>query len=149
MASDTMTAQLGHPCNKADRDDVPSFRGPEDCGYREREEGSGTVASDHAPALTVRDRWDGAEATVTVQGEIDVTTAAALSGHWDEVAARNPQRLVIDLAEVGFLDSAGLQAFAQVRRKLPEDCPVIVRSAQPRLRQVFEITGLSTAFVFE
>ena len=47
------------------------------------------------------------------------------------------------------LDSAGLQAFAQVRRKLPEDCPVIVRSAQPRLRQVFEITGLSTAFVFE
>jgi len=107
------------------------------------------VASDHAPALTVRDRWDGAEATVTVQGEIDVTTAAALSGHLGAVAARNPQRLVIDLAGAGFLDSAGLQAFAQVRRKLPEDCPVIVRSAQPRLRQVFEITGLGTAFVFE
>jgi anti-sigma B factor antagonist len=107
------------------------------------------VASDHAAALTVRARWDGAEATVTVQGEIDVTTAAAFSGHLDEVAARNPQRLVIDLAGVGFLDSAGLQAFAQVRRELPEACPVIVRSARPRLRQVFEITGLGTAFVFE
>src|SRR5215510_2930390 len=128
-----MTAQLGHPCKKAGRDDVPSFRGPEDCGYG-KGRGDQAVASDHAPALTVRDRWDGAEATVTVQGEIDVTTAAALSGHWDEVAARNPQRLVIDLAGVGFLDSAGLQAFAQVRRKLPEDCPVIIRSAQPRLR---------------
>lgn len=107
------------------------------------------MASDHAPVLTVRDRWDGAEATVTVEGEIDVTTAAVLSGHLGGVPARNPQRLVVDLAGVGFLDSAGLQAFAQVRRKLPEDCPVIVRSAPPRLRQVFEITGLSTAFVFE
>ena len=107
------------------------------------------MASDHAAALTVRDRWNGAEATVTVQGEIDATTAAALSGQLDEVAARNPQRLVIDLAGVGFLDSAGLQAFAHVRGKLPERCAVIIRSAQPRLRQVFEITGLSTAFVFE
>lgn len=115
----------------------------------EREGGSGTVASDHGTALTVCDRWDGTEVTVTVQGEIDVTAAAVLSGHLGRVAARNPQRLVIDLAGVGFLDSAGLQAFAQVRRKLPEDRPIIVRSAQPRLRQVFEITGLSAAFVFE
>ena len=107
------------------------------------------MASDHAAALTIRDRWIGAEATVTVQGEIDATTAAALSGQLDEVAARNPHRLVIDLAGVGFLDSAGLQAFAHVRGKLPERCAVIIRSAQPRLRQVFEITGLSTAFVFE
>jgi anti-sigma B factor antagonist len=123
--------------------------GPKAAGYRDTEEGSGTVASDHAPALTVRDRWDGAEATLTVAGEIDVTTAAVLSGHLGAVAARNPRRLVLDLAGVGFLDSAGLQAFARVRRKLPEDCPIIVRSAQPRLRQVFQITGLSTAFVFE
>ena len=107
------------------------------------------MASDHAAALTVRDRWDGAEATVTVQGEIDVTTAAVLSENLGGVAASSPRRLVIDLAGVGFLDSAGLQAFAHVRGKLPECCPVIIRSAQPRLRQVFEITGLSTAFVFE
>jgi anti-sigma B factor antagonist len=107
------------------------------------------VASDDGPALTVCDRWDGAEATVTVQGEVDVTAAAVLSGHLGGVAARNPRRLVIDLAGVGFLDSAGLQAFARVRRELPEDCPVVVRSARPRLRQVFEITGLSAAFVFE
>lgn len=107
------------------------------------------MASDHGPALTVCDRWDGTEVTVTIQGEIDVTAAAVLSGHLGTVAARNPQRLVIDLAGAGFLDSAGLQAFAQVRRKLPEDRPIIIRSAQPRLRQVFEITGLSAAFVFE
>jgi anti-sigma B factor antagonist len=107
------------------------------------------VASDHGAALTVCDRWDGTEATVTVQGELDVTAAAALSGHLGAVAARNPRRLVIDLAGVGFLDSAGLQAFARVRRELPEGCPVVIRSAQLRLRQVFEITGLSTAFVFE
>ena len=107
------------------------------------------MASDQASALTVRDRWDGAEVTVIVEGEIDVTTAAALSAQLGGVVARNPQRLVIDLAGVGFLDSAGLQAFAQLRRELPEDCPVIIRFARRRLRQVFAITGLGTAFVFE
>ncbi len=107
------------------------------------------MASDQSAELTVRDRWDGAEATLTVQGEIDATTAAVLSGHLGGVVARNPQRLVIDLAGVGFLDSAGLQVFAWIRRELPADCPVIVRSAQRRVRQVFDITGLSTAFIFE
>ena len=106
------------------------------------------MVSDQAAELTVRDCWDSAEATVTVHGEVDVTTAAVLSGHLDGVTARSPRRLVIDLAGVGFLDSAGLQAFVRVRRQLPENCPVIIRSAQPRLRQVFEITGLSAAFAF-
>ena len=106
------------------------------------------MVSDQAAELIIRDCWDSFEATVTVHGEVDVTTAAVLSGHLDGVTARSPRRLVIDLAGVGFLDSAGLQAFVRVRRQLPENCPVIIRSAQPRLRQVFEITGLSAAFAF-
>lgn len=107
------------------------------------------MASDQAPPLRAWDCWDGGEATVTVQGEIDASTAAVLSELLGEVAARNPRRLVIDLAGAGFIDSAGLRAFVRVRRELPPGCPVVVRSAQPRLRQVFKMTGLSTAFTFE
>jgi anti-anti-sigma factor len=56
---------------------------------------------------------------------------------------------VIDLAGVGFLVSAGLRAFVRLRKALPADCPVILRSPRPRARQVFDLTGLGTAFEFE
>jgi anti-anti-sigma factor len=57
--------------------------------------------------------------------------------------------VVIDLAGVGFLDSAGLRAFVRLRKALPGHCPVILRSPHPRTRQVFELTGLGTAFEFQ
>jgi anti-anti-sigma factor len=107
------------------------------------------VSRDQAAALEVRDRWDGGTVTVTVTGEIDVSTAGVFSARLAEAAGRHPERLVIDMAGVGFLDSAGLSCLVRVRRLLPEHCPVIVRSAQRRVRQVFDLTGLSTVYEFE
>lgn len=107
------------------------------------------MAADQASALTVGVQWDDGVATVTVQGEIDISTASVFSGRLGEVARQNPQRLVIDLAGVDFLDSAGLQAFVAVRRALPQHCAIVLRSPQRRARQVFDMTGLSAAFVFE
>lgn len=86
---------------------------------------------------------------MTVTGEIDVGTADLFSARLAEVAGRHPERLVIDMAGVGFMDSAGLSCLVRVRRLLPKDCQVIVRSAQRRVRQVFDLTGLSTAYEFE
>ena len=112
-------------------------------------EGSGIVAPGDSPVLTVCDRWDDGVATVTVRGEIDLGTVGALSERLGDVARQNPRQLVINLAEVRFLDSTGLHAFVRVRRELPEPCPVILRSPQPQIRRVFNITGLSPLFVFE
>ncbi len=107
------------------------------------------MAWDQAPALTVRDRWDDGVATVTVQGEIDLSTVGTFSECLGGVARQNPQRLVINLAGVDFLDSSGLHAFVRVRRELPERCPIILRSPQHQIRRVFDVTGLSPVFVFE
>jgi anti-sigma B factor antagonist len=95
------------------------------------------------------DRWDDGVATVTVSGEIDLSTVDALSECLGDVVRRKPRQLVINLAEVRFLDSTGLHAFVRVRRELPEPCPVILRSPQSQIRRVFEVTGLSPVFVFE
>jgi anti-anti-sigma factor len=97
----------------------------------------------------VRDRWDGAEVTMTVRGEIDLGTAGVLSARLAEAAGRSPSRLVVDMAGVGFMDSAGLHCFVRVRRVLPANCPLILRSAQRHVRQVFELTGLGTVYDFE
>ena len=102
-----------------------------------------------APALTVSDQWDGGTATVTVSGELDAATADTFQGHLSAVASHGPSRLVIDLAGVGFVDSAGLRAFVRLRKALPVDCPVTIRSPHRRVQQVFELAGLGTVFEFE
>jgi anti-anti-sigma factor len=70
-------------------------------------EGGVVLAPEQPAALTVSDRWDGRVATVTVRGEIDLSTAEILSDRLDDLARQDPERLVIDLAEVGFMDSSG------------------------------------------
>ena len=108
------------------------------------------MAADPAPVLMVCDQWgDDGAATVTVRGQIDVGSADAFYEQLARVAGASPRRLVIDLAGVDFLDSAGLNAFVRLRKALPGHCAVILRSVQPRARQVFELTGLATAFDFE
>jgi anti-sigma B factor antagonist len=107
------------------------------------------VAPDEAPALTVCDHWDNGVATVTVHGEIDLSTVGTFSERLDDVARKNPRRLVIDLTGVDFLDSTGLHAFVRARKELPEDCPIILRSPRQQIARVFEITGLSPIFTFE
>ncbi|MGE5288932.1 MAG: STAS domain-containing protein [Micromonosporaceae bacterium] len=100
------------------------------------------------PALTVGDRWVEGEATVTVRGEIDISTAGILAGRLAAVIGRGPRRLVIDMAGVDFMDSSGLHALIRVRAALPEECPVVLRSLQQQVRRVLEVSGLSTVFDF-
>lgn len=107
------------------------------------------MALEQAPALTIGERWDAGVAIATVRGEIDITTVATLSEHLGHLARKNPQRLVIDLAEVSFIDSSGLGGFVRIRRALPPGCPVVIRSPQRRVWQLFKITGLDSVIPIE
>jgi len=107
------------------------------------------LAARQAPALTISERWDADVAVATVRGEIDVSTVGIFSEQLGHLAGKNPQRLVIDLAGVSFIDSSGLGGFARIRRTLPPGCPVIIRSPQRRIRQLFKITGMDSVIGFE
>ncbi len=107
------------------------------------------LALEKAPSLTVDERWDAGVAIATVHGEIDIDTVAALSDHLGYLARKNPQCLVIDLAGVSFIDSSGLAGFVRIRKTLPPGCPVVIRSPQRRIRQLFKITGLDSVITFE
>lgn len=107
------------------------------------------LTTERRPALTVRGHWDDTTAIVTAKGDVDFTTIDTLSVRLAAVLSGNPQRLVIDLAEVSFLDSAGLHSLSRARKALPEGCPLVIRSPQPKVRRIFEITGLDKVFTFE
>jgi anti-sigma B factor antagonist len=81
---------------------------------------------------------------VEVVGEVDMTTAPELS----QAIERTPDGtdlVVIDLSEVSFLDSTGLNALVQGRRTLAERDVALTVVVPPEgaIRRVFEITRLT------
>jgi anti-sigma B factor antagonist len=82
---------------------------------------------------------------LSVVGEIDLSTAdelqAALDGALKDAGTTE---VCVDLSDVGFLDSAGLRVLVSSLRAAEErKLGFRVTGAQPRVRKVIEITGLT------
>jgi anti-anti-sigma factor len=78
--------------------------------------------------------WDGAVATITVTGELDAATAPGLAGRLMSVAQARPERLVLDLGRLVFVDVAGVRALDGAHKALQAQCPVIFRRPRPSAR---------------
>jgi anti-anti-sigma factor len=90
-----------------------------------------TMTQDHIPPLQVETCWDGVVATVTVSGELDCTTAPDLTRRLLEVAAGHPERFVLDLGGLVFVDVASARALDSTYKALEAQCPVILRAPRP------------------
>jgi anti-anti-sigma factor len=99
---------------------------------------------DHYPSSPVQVQvgWDGVVATATVSGELDITNAPALYQRLMKVAEARPERLVLDLGGLVFVDAAGARALDCARQALEIVCPVILRGARRCAQEVFRLTGL-------
>ncbi len=91
--------------------------------------------------LQIQVSWDGVVATVTVTGELDAATAPGLTERLMTVAKAHPERFVLDLGSLVFVDVAGIRALDSAHKALQAQCPVIVRSPQPSARKVFWATS--------
>jgi len=86
--------------------------------------------------------WEGVIATVTVSGELDLTSAPRLTECLLKVGETHPERLVLDLSGLVFVDVAGARALDASYQALEAVCPVILRRPQPSARKVFRRSGL-------
>ena len=94
--------------------------------------------------ISVADQPDGAT-TVEVRGELDLASAGELRDRLEGLAARKPNRLVLDLSQTTFVDSSGLGAIAGGLRAQRRHGGVLeVVGAASHVRRVFEISGLSS-----
>ncbi|MDQ7805116.1 STAS domain-containing protein [Amycolatopsis sp. A133] len=73
-----------------------------------------------AADLAVTLDWRGRAAVLGVAGEIDLVSAPEFGDVVDAVLAGEPEKLVVDLREVTFFCSAGLQVLASAHRRLAE-----------------------------
>ena len=79
------------------------------------------------------------------EGDIDLARTEQLRAEWyAEIDKHRPERLVIDLAVVPFMDSSGLSVLAGVtRRQRRHGGIVAVRNASPLIVRVIQISRIS------
>jgi anti-sigma B factor antagonist len=81
---------------------------------------------------------------VGLQGELDVYSAPGLRQETTDLIQSGHHRIVIDLSELRFIDSAGLGALLGVRKRLgSHGGQLAVVCGDGMVRKVFEMTSLS------
>ncbi len=111
--------------------------------------GAAVRTRDPVGPLLLQVDWQGACATVTVRGELDLATAPLLSACLTGVVAQQPRRLTVDLASLAFIDCAGLAPIVRARGVLPPGRPFILSSPAPPVRLLLRLTGLDHVFRVE
>jgi anti-anti-sigma factor len=87
---------------------------------------------------------DPAFPVVTVSGEVDLAVAPTVRNELSALIARQPEGIIVDISDVPFMDSSGLNVFIVAFKALREyrGRLAIVASDAPIVR-LFEIAGLS------
>ena len=93
--------------------------------------------------LKIRATRDGNAATVSATGEIDLSNVDELRSAVTEAAA-DVEKLLLDLTEVEFIDSAGLGGLLELRSTLrSRNVTLEISAGEGPVKQAMEITGLS------
>lgn len=86
-------------------------------------------------------------AVLAVSGEVDVATVPRLREQLHGLVAQGTNRIIVDLDGVDFLDSTGLGVLVgALKRVRSNDGELSLVCTQPRIRKVFEVTGLTKVF---
>jgi anti-sigma B factor antagonist len=87
-------------------------------------------------------------AVVRVAGEIDLYSAPTLFSHIVDVLRFGPQHLVVDLEEVSFIDSSGLNVLYRIlKRARASDGSMRLVCSHTRIVRLFHISGTPRDFV--
>jgi len=85
---------------------------------------------------------------VSVQGELDLSTAPELEARLDEIVSSGDASLLIDLSECEFIDSTGIAMIVRAWQQPDRSAGgegigrVVICSSNDQVRRVLDITGL-------
>lgn len=87
---------------------------------------------------------DGKRVTAALSGDIDHHAARNMRTELDDVIARSrPELLILDLGEVGFMDSSGIGLILGRQRSVrAAGGELLIKNARPDVAEVIRISGL-------
>jgi anti-sigma B factor antagonist len=89
------------------------------------------AVEEHGEAIVVR-----------LAGELDLYNAGEARTALADASVQAPERLVVDLSEVTFIDSTGLGILVEARTKLKNRRALILAAPQLETRRALEVSGL-------
>lgn len=99
-------------------------------------------------SMDIIKKREGNQLNVTLSGELNTVTAsefdAAVKGD-----VKPGDTVVIDMANVIYITSAGLRVLLSLDAANGEGSPVILRGVRDEIREVLEVTGFDTVLVIE
>ena len=99
--------------------------------------------TDDLPELFVRIAVEGINQLVVVTGELDLVNASHLETHLDAVIGSADGDVVVDLANVSFIDSTGLRTVLVAHDRLAQSGRTLaVRNPSVQVSRLLEICGL-------
>ncbi len=96
------------------------------------------------PVASVQEHGDAI--VVDLAGELDLYNAHLAREALLEAAERSPERLVVDLSEVTFIDSTGLGVLVETRTRLANRRAFLLVAPGLETRRALEISGLDRHF---
>lgn len=79
---------------------------------------------------------------VSATGEINGQTFSILENKMDQLLAEKPNLIVLDMAEVSYLSSAGIRVILKTKKALSAYAGKLVfMNLQPQVKKVFEIVN--------
>jgi anti-sigma B factor antagonist len=90
------------------------------------------------------ENWVGRVAVVAASGELDMLTAPQLRDAIQKALSKNPAGLIVDLTQVDFLGSAGMQVLMEVHNQTSgTETRFAVVADGPATSRPLKITGIS------
>jgi anti-anti-sigma factor len=97
--------------------------------------------------MELMEKVEGRVVVVTARGRLDGSTSPAFGARLESLAAKTDPRLVVDLAGVDFVSSAGLRVVLSVLKRVKAANGMFALCAvQSSVKEVLDITGFTGMF---
>ena len=90
--------------------------------------------------MTVNIIRNGTELTAAIEGRLDTLPAPEFEEKL-EPELEDTEKLVLDLAELEYISSAGLRVLLSAMKIMEEQGEMVLRNVRPDVMDVFEVTG--------
>jgi anti-sigma B factor antagonist len=100
-------------------------------------------------AFMLEERSEGQRQVLVLGGELDMASAPALEGMFQQLCEGGAQELVLDLSGLDFIDSSGLRAILRCQAMCEEHlCDLGLVPGPREVQRVFELTRLTERLPF-
>lgn len=93
-------------------------------------------------------KTEGANAVLTLSGQLDAVTAPELAAAMQDVLA-TATTLVLDIEDLSYISSAGLRTLLVAQRTMSKKGGMKLTHVSAEVMEVFDITGFSSFLIIE